>query len=280
MENFTRTIYSSKLQTYLLTGIQFVCDPNSTLNEALNIQPGVYPGPGITPTLGYLAIGNGGHKMTTNASGVSVPQPVQHSGTDAELYSQLPFVLRPIANDLTTVQQQAYALRRIEQHNGAPYVAYYLKRIPMTGVVPGMNLITNVNGVSNVTAFVPNASNLNPTPPALSPSGVNIVSGNYVSASAPVSLVFTAFDATELMNVATILYNDVSYAIISEIALCSGIDKVVASPAAGNTTINFNDAIAVQVLSFNNTFYPMNFFNNGLTEVVDIGCTEPLFQLT
>lgn len=277
MNAVSRTIYSSYLQTCSLLNLPFTLAPNTTLNELFGIENGIAPA--STPALGYFAIGNGGHKMTVGANGIAKTEPVQHKGTDAALFNHTPFVLREIANDLMPTERINYALRRQETHNGRQYIAYYLKRISTTNVVPDMEYIAVANGVQTITAFVPDSSNLNPTPQVLSNTGINVVSGDYVAASAKVNIVLTPAEVIELLNVATVLYNDPGMAIISEIALCSGVDKIVQSPTVGNATINFNDAIAVQVLSFISTFYALQFTNSGTTLLLDLGASEPIWNL-
>jgi hypothetical protein len=279
MENITRTIFGSKLQTCLLMGLPFVMEVNTTLNERFGIQNGIAPGEGIIPTMRYYCIGNGGHTFTVGAGGRTKPEPIQHRGTDAGLYSPIPFVLREIENDLDVVERTRYALRRLETHQSRQYVAYYLKRLELTSVAAGMELINVVDGVSSVTAFVPDSSNLNPTPPLLSSTGVNTVTGEYVSATAKIGLIFSAADIAELLNVGQVIYDDPEMAIISEVGLCSGVNKNVQSPSSGGTTINFNEAIAVQVVSHINTFKPAAYINNGSEILLDVGATEPLFFL-
>ena len=277
MNLVSRTIYSSYIQTILLTGTKFKLAANSTLNELYGIQNGISPL--VTPTLGYFAIGNGGHKITVGANGIPLMNPIQHQATDAALYHGLPFILRPINNDIDTVTQANYALRRIETHGGNQYIAYYLKRLGISTVIPDMENIVTANGISTATTFIPNSSNLNPTPPVLSNTGVNLVSGDYVAASAKLNIALTASEVTELLNVSTILYGDPSYAIISEIALCSGVDKVVQSASNNNSTISFNEALAVQVLSFVNSFFAMQFSSAGISLLLDVGASEPILSL-
>lgn len=279
MENITRTIYGSKLQTCLLMGLPFVLDTNTTLNERFGIQNGVTPASDVIPAMRYFCIGNGGHTFTVGAGGRSKPEPVQHRGTDASLFSPLPFVLRETNNDLDVTERAKYALRRTETHQGIQYFAYYLKRLDFTGVAAGMELINVADGVSTVTAFAPDSSNLNPTPPVLSSGGINTVTGEYVSATAKIGVVLSASDINELLNVGKVIYDDEEMAIISEIGLCSGVDKNVQSSGPNNTTINFNEAIAVQIVSHINTFKPTAYVNNGTEILLDVGATEPLFVL-
>jgi hypothetical protein len=280
MDGITRTVYGSYLQSCQLLGLPFVLTPNTTLNEKFQVQAGIAPNTGVMPTSTYFAVGNGGHKLAIT-DGLYIPEPIQHMTTDAALYNQLPFVLREPTADLTTAEQASYALRVAVVYNGVNYVAYYLKRIDMTGVAVSMQYKT-VNSDQSVTTtpFTPNTTNLNPTPPAVSTTGVNVVSGNYVMASAPVPITLSATDVTELLNVANIIYGDPNAAIISEIALCSGVDKMIAVGGSGQPTFNFNEAVAVQVDSFINTFYALNFSQNGVQNIIDCGATEPLFSLS
>jgi hypothetical protein len=279
MENINRTIYGSYLQTCMLMKLPFQMLANSTLNERFGVQQGVAPADGELPAFGYHVIGNGGHKMTMGANGIAKPEPVQHKGTDASLYSPIPFVLREQGNDLSPEQRERYALRRTETHGGVPYFAYYARRVDFSTTIPTPQLIQVQNGVETERAFVPDSSNLNPVPPTLQPTGVNIVSGDYCAVSAQVVLRLTNDEINELKNVAKILYDDEEYAIISEIGLVSGVDKWVSSPGPNSGTISQNEVIAAQIISFINTFYPLAFINNEVETMLDVGATEPMFSL-
>lgn len=279
MENITRTIYGSKLQTCLLMGLPFVLETNSTLNERFGIQNGVAPDATVIPTMRYFCIGNGGHTFTMGAGGRSKPEPIQHRGTDAGLFSPIPFVLRETNNDLDVTERAKYALRRQETHGGRQYFAYYAKRLDLVNVSAGMELIHVQDNVNTVTAFIPDSSNLNPTPPVLSSTGVNTVTGEYVSATAKIGLILSGVDINELLNVGQVIYDDPELAIISEVGLCSGVDKYVQSPGVSGTTINFNEAIAVQIVTHINTFKPAAYVSNGTEILLDVGATEPLFVL-
>ncbi len=279
MENIVRTIYGSTLQTAQLMGLPYVVKPYSTLNEKLAINATELITSTDVPTMRYAAIGNGGHQMVAGANGISRPMIVQHRTTDAALYNQLPFVLRELTNDLDPTTRANYALRRIETHNGISYAAYYLRRLDMTNTTADMEYRTVSKGVTVSTEFVPNNSNLNPTPPALSNTGTNVVTGDYVTATAKVNFSMSAAEVAEFMNVCNIIYGDPSYAIISEIALCSGVDKMLNGDFNG-VTISYNEAIAVQINSLISAFFAMEFSNSGINYLFDMGATEPLYVLT
>lgn len=278
MDNIVRTVYSSYLQTCGLLKLPFELKPNTTLNEKFNIQSGVSPTADQIPTLGYFAIGNGGHKYVTGAGGISVPEPVQHRATDAALFNHLPFVLREPELDLSPAQRTNYALRKQVTYNGKSYWAYYLKRFTRDNVKAAMEYRVVNNGVTVTSPFVPNSSNLNPTPPDLNPSGVNVVTGDYVASTAKFELNLTEEDVAELLHVAEVMYDDDAYAIISEIGLCTGVDKIVgASGVSGN--FNFTEAIAVQIATFVSIHSAVKFSSNGVQILLDVGASEPLFSL-
>lgn len=280
MENCTRTIYSAYLQTCMLLGRPVTILPGSTLNEKLGIQSNVMISADQVPRMRYAAIGNGGHRMVMGANGISRPEPIQHRSTDASLYNQLPFILRTVNNDLGPVEREKYALRRLEEHNGTSYVAYYLKRLDYLNVTAQMDYKTVTDGVTTTTPFVPNNSNLNPIPPDLANTGVNVTTGDYVSATAKVPFTLDVDEVEEVLNVSNIIYNDSGYAIISEIALCSGVDKIVSSSQGAGVGFNVNEVIGAQVVSFINGFFAMNFSNAGLNVIFDLGATEPMWSLT
>lgn len=281
MEQMTRTVYSAALQTGLLLNLPVPIKPNSTLNERFNIQSGVLPTIDNPPRARYYSLGNGGHTFTVGADGIPKPEPVQHRATDAAAFKPFPFVMRLLASDLTADQRAQFCLRRIETWGGSQYATYYLRRIDFTGVVVDMQYKTEDDqGNWTSTEFVPDSSNLNPSPPDLSSSGINLVSGAYVSAEALVDLSLSASDCQELLNVAQIVYGDPAAAVISEVLLCSGVDQAVNVTGPGNSSFSFLEAIASQVMTFVEAFAAINFLNNGFDLELDIGATEPVLNLT
>jgi hypothetical protein len=245
----------------------------------LDINKSTTPTASEKPTLGYFCIGNKGHKMTMGSEQNPRPEPVPHAATDAALYGQLPFVMRELTNDLSTQQRARYALRRVEVHDSVSYACYYLKRIDLSAVSPQMLQKVVTNGSETTTAFVPQASNLNPTPPAVSSEGQWIVSGDYVIAKAILSLAMTETDAQELLNVSMILYGTQDLAIISEIGLCTGVDKTV-QVGSGSGQFNMTEAIGVQIASHIPHFTSMRFANTGTAINMNVGASEPMWNTT
>jgi len=275
-EKTTRTLYGMYLQTCAHLGIPFELMKNTTLNELLDIQANRVPDANVYPTLGYLSLGNGGLAASLLSDGNLVMVPKVFQATNAAPYSPIPLILRALGDDLPPERREQYALRRIETRNNVPYIAYYLKRFDKKNLKAGMFLTTVVDGVKNTVPFVPDSSVLHPTPPVISNPGVITTDGTYVSASAPLNVVLDAIDTEELMNVFNILYQNPNAAIISELALCSGLDLTVSVNDVGGNQFNMTEAIAVQVNDLVNIGAPLQFNADGVKFSMDIGATEPL----
>lgn len=280
MENIVRTVYGSLLQSALLLGVPLPVLANTTLNTKHGVQPSTVPIPTDRFVMKYLGIGNGGHRLVAGTNGISVPKPIQHRSTDASLYNQLPFVLRALNNDLSSVDRSKYALRAIKTINSVSYIAYYLKRLDFSAVIPSMELKTVTNGATATTVFTPTTSNLNPAPPALDTNGVVVTTGDYVAATSKIPFILTEAEVAEILNVANIISGDEGYAIISEIALVSGVDKVVTVTPTVGSPFNFNEVIAAQIVTFITSFFALPFNNGGVDVILDVGATEPLLTLS
>lgn len=280
MKNISRTIYGSYIQTCMLMGLDPVFDDFTTLNEKFNILPNEVPVAGQPVRMRYFAIGKGGHRVTAGADGTPLVIPQPHLATDAACFSHLPFVLREPGSDLDEVSRRDYALRTTIEHEGNQYIAYWLRRIDMSGVnVAREQRMYDQHGtIVETSPFVPDSSNLNPVPQNLDNTGANTINGQYVTASARIVLSFNRAQIDELLNVARILYGDENYAIISEIALCTAADRIINVTTPGQGSFNFNEAIGVQVMSHINVNYPAAFANEMIEASIDVGAQEPLFK--
>jgi hypothetical protein len=274
----TRSVYGAALQTSELLKLPLVIKQYTTLNEKLNINDTITLADTDRPSLAYITLGNGGHRLTVGANNIAKPEPIQHLPRHAALYNHIPFIMRVVGNDLTPTERAKYRLRRLETHNGIQYVVYYAKVIDFSSTVTRLELRSVNNNVVTVSNFIPTIDDLNPTPPPINSGNVLTTTGDYVAASAKVNIALTTDDISELLNVANVIYGDPNYAIISEIALCSGIDKVVPGNFNG-TTSNYTDAVGVQVCSFINTFYSLAFTNDTIVISLDIGSLEPMLTL-
>lgn len=278
MKSIVRSVYGAALQTAEFLGLPHTYLAHSTLNERFNINQAMVPADVDIPRIRYACIGNGGHSVVVGSNNIALNKPIQHLPRHSGLYNHLPFVLRPLTNDLTPQQRAKYRLRSIVTIGGVVYSAYWLKVLNVTGTVVETDYYSVTNGVTTSTTFAPNSNDLNPSPPDLSSLGVVSTSGDYIAASAKIPFDLNASDISELGNVANIMYNDKDYAIISEIGLCSGVDKVVTGDFNG-VQASYTEAIGVQIANFVCTYLPTQYLDNDLQLEFDVGSVEPMLTL-
>lgn len=285
MQNTVRTIYGAMLQDCQHLNLPLTVPENSTLNERLEIFPEEKLGDNQLPSVDYIAIGIGGHKFTIGADNIPVPEPIQHTPRHAGLYKQLPFVLREVNNDLLPSERQRYRLRRYEEHDGKVYVAYYLKKMDKSKTLPQMELRHVENNQVTSTTFKPTLADLNPVPPviragapAVIDDNVYTTTGDYIAATAKVPFLMSIDDIDEFMNVCNIIYGNPNYAIISEIATCSGVDRTLMGNFNG-IQAPYTESVAVQVTNFISAIYMLSFINDELNVTFDVGSVEPLLEL-
>lgn len=276
----TRTINGSRILAGLQQGKPYTHVQYTTLNEALGINAGVMPTDSDTPRVRYYAIGINGHVNRTGTDGGHFTQARQHSPDDFGLYTMLPFLIRSPGEDLTPVQRAPYALRKIIQINGENYIAYYLKRIPISNEPVKMLHNTVVDGVTTTVPFVPTNANLHPVP--VEPSPVNVVStnGTYLSTSAMMTLNFDAEDVAEYIEVAKAMFGSEERALISEIALVAGSDRVMSVTDPGQSAFNMNEVVMAQISTHITGLWPVAFTSEGFVYDLDLGGTEPLVGLS
>lgn len=277
-EKTKRTAWGLYLQTCSHLGIPFVVQTGTTLNEKFGIQAGQVPDAGVYPRLGYFSLGNAGIDVSLGGDGALVMDPKQFKTTSGSPYNPIPLVLRPLGNDLSSTERANYALRRIEERSGVNYIAYYLKRLDKTGLTAVINEETVVNGVTSVKPFVVTGEVLKPVAPPVSTPDPLTADGSYISVNAPLGVVLSQVDTDELMNVFNIIYANPNAAIVSELALCSGLDKDIQVSDPGGATFRMNEAICVQVNDLVNVGAPLNLNSEGTTWNLDIGATEPMWS--
>jgi hypothetical protein len=278
--NVTRTIYGARVQTSLLLGLPFEFPAFSTLNELLAIQKDTLPSATDKPNLGYYVWGNRGHSMIVGADGIPLNETVQHRATDAGLFGQLPFVLREVNQDLTATDRAKYVLRRQESRNNVAYYAYYGRRLDKSNMSVGMYYTQVQDGIETVTNFVPQQANLTPTPQQLSNSATNLINADYVSARARMTLTMTDADVAEMLNVAKVIWDDERYAIVSELGLCTGVDKMIQAPGFGGGSFQFQEVIGCQIAAHVAAYNPLLQTNTGVSINMDVGVNEPLYALS
>lgn len=273
--NVVRTGLAGLLQTnqYIGKGVRLL--PNSTLNQKLNIRPDIDPAADDIPVVQYLAIGNGGHNFIVGGNGRVKWKAVNHTPRHTALYNQLPFVLRLPENDLTPTERARYRLRRQETHNGVTYIAYYLRVLDLSTTDTELELRHVADGVTTATPWIPTLEDLNPTPPTLNTGEAVYTTGDYIASTAKVPFTLSPEEVQEFVDAVAIIEGEDGYAVISECATVSGIDKAVMG-TFGGTQQSYLEAIYTQVTSFISTAWVMEYQTDGITLMIDVGNVEPL----
>jgi hypothetical protein len=191
-------------------------------------------------------------------------------------------ILRRTTNDIDAGRRTKYRLRRIEEHGGLPYVAYYGKLIDYTGASIERQLTTVVDEqTQSISEVVYSNANLSPAPTALQPGQVNLTSGQYV---APVCKVWLGLDdeweANELLEVSRVKFGDDYGALITELGLVTGTDKQVsATSGAGN--FMFTEVIGAQLAAHIACSYNIALGTNlRAGTYLNIGIAEPMFVIS
>lgn len=281
----TRTVLGAYLQTHNLLGKDLTLMPHSTLNEKFDILNPATPGNGVgvneRSTLKCLVIGNGGHTVVVGPDSIPYTSPHQHRSTDFALFKHIPFAMRDINagedQDSATFTKSNFCLRKEETHDSTLYAVYYGYRIqnPQAIDITVKHFVTEDGVITVNEDFVPTfESQLEPTPPAVPNENVVTTTADYIAISAILPLILGPDAIEELKNVARILYGNEDLAIISEIGVCTGIDKL--QPSGG---IGFYDVKCCQIFSHIVTYHAASHVNNGLEINLELGATEPLLSL-
>lgn len=277
--NVVRTAIASVLQTGQYIGKELRILPNSTLNQKLAIHADQLPLTGEVPVVKYVAIGCGGHDFVTGANGRKKWKAVHHTVRHAALYQQLPFVLRPLANDLTPTERLRYRGRRLENHGGEPHVAYYLRVLDYSTTDVNLELRHVEDGVTTSFPYLPTLEDLSPTPPVLVASQAVSTTGDYVASTAKVAFTMSSDDIQEFQNACLIIFGEEGWATISEMATVSAIDRMVTGEFAGNTQ-TYMEAIYAQITAHIASAWVTEYQTDGITMTLDVGNVEPLLTVT
>lgn len=216
---------------------------DTTLNSKYNIFPGGVDGMEASfsvPKLRYFGIGTKGHY---NVDDSNLSAPYRPSSDELDLYEPIPFVIRPVDEDLSAAERSMYRMRKERTINGQRYYCYYLKKIV---VLDNAVQLTRTNPTTHEEEpFELNSDKLNPIPTKPTVSGETEGVITEVNASVRLELNWTGSEVLEAINV---LYNgDMRYAKVSEIALYSGIDYNVQSTDANNNPLQITEAIYTQI---------------------------------
>ncbi len=275
MSNVVRTLWGAGLQSNLFLKTPYVVLPFTTLNEKHEIQKGVLPAAGETPTELLFVMGVGGHYYEDNATGIPKIKYYRHEPDHAALFRQLPMIRRLLSNDLTQEQRLQYAGRKVVTVDGIKYVEYWAKRLDLSNVETKYWKIITTNGVEDTKPYIPDSTNLNPNPKKIPADSQVSTSNVKLAVSSIVKIQLTPFDVSEWLSVCNQVLGDPDFGIVSEMALVSGVDKVVQAESSSGT-FNFKEVIAQQITSFLDARYDLIGSNLGVEKVLDLGDAELL----
>jgi len=280
MKTTVTTIYGAFVQACQFFKQKFVLVPNTTLNEKLGFMAGVAPADNEMPSVQWVCIGNWGHRNVNGANGRPYTASNQHLPSDAGLYGMIPWVVRPINNDLTANEKKQYGGRIVKEHNGARLVLYYLRKVDTTTAVPAMTINVKINGQVSSKPFVPDASNLSPTPPVIQNGEVLEASGEYLAVKSVIDIIITAQEIEAIIEGCRILDDNEGLAIISEIGLVSGVPRQNSGQGAGGNNIQYDEVIAAQIVGILNTYYSLPAANSQIRETMTLGTSDPMLLNT
>ena len=267
------------LQICQATGMPYPIKDNSTINQRLNIVPNERPTEDETPLIRYITLGTGGHRYSASREGnVQFNVPLQHKPRHNAPFQPFPFLLLPIADDIGPSERAKYRLRREEEHAGKTYVAYYSMPIDFSGVEPKLMLRT-VDEFGNVTEdeYFPTQQDLFPVPDPIVPGSSNTTSREYVVASMRFSFGLNSEQVNNLIEAAKILYGEARAATISEVMICSGVDRNISTMIGGIQT-GLTEVVSMQVSSFMSTYFPAVDWPRGVVMDFDLASANPMLE--
>lgn len=277
MEKSVRTAIGAKLQTAQKLNRPYTFSDNSIMNKQLNILPDELPDG--TPWTQYYTIGIGGLSVRFVGERRRIELfPAPHDPRHTGMYEQIPFVIRPVDEGLTTSERARFRLRRLMTVGTTVYEAWYGRVIDKTGMDVRMEYRVIQDGVVTSTPWEPSPDDQHPVPIVVNPGQVLTTGDDYVASTAKTVMKFTPWDIAELINVGRVLYDSEDAITLSEIALCSGKDIETRGDFNG-ISLPYTEAIGVQINDFVSTLVPTSYNQAGAAVNLDIGSTEPLLAL-
>lgn len=279
LDGYVRTISCALAQAAAQLDKPHIPLPYTTQNELLDIHKGEVVADSDNWAVRYAMIGIGGHDFTYGADSIPLLETIPHTPRHTGMYKPMPFVLRKPNDDLTAAERAKYRLRRLEEHNGETYVAYYAMALNIVDVVPRAELRKTVNGETVSTPFTPSLADLRPTRPQLTESMKLTTTGDYLAATTKVNFSLSPAEIEEFQKVCQIIYGSINYAIISELALCQGVERALPGDFNGQV-IQYQESIGMQVAYFISSSFQTVTTNRKIDITFDIGTVEPLLEIT
>lgn len=277
MNKTTRTAVGALLQTAQKYDLPYTYVANSVMNKQLSILPDNLPTE--TPYSKYVGIGIGGltpRYFDNNTRAELWPQP--HDPRHTGFYKQVPFVIRPVSDDLDVTERARFRLRRLIPIDNITYAAYYLRPLNLTNTTASLEYRQVVDGQITSKPWEPSEADQHPVPTPVNPGQVLVTGDDYVASTAKTAFVFTPWDISELINVGNVLFKSENSILISELGICSGTDFESRGDFNG-IMLPYTEAVGVQITDFVSVMIPSSYMRAGATVNMDTGSVEPLLAL-
>lgn len=259
----------------------------TTLNEFLKIMGDESIGAknGRDFELKYFGIGiRGANSDGKDSRGVDKIKVNQHQPIDGNLFTPIPFLLRPINEPLDNINRSKYRLRTVETlTDGITYEVYWWKLISFLNYEPSVNRITrDANGNEKAKPYVPTKDDLfNPQPVDFTSQGTVPISDTYLNNSAILDCSLSAQDLVEVANACKIYFGDSSYASINEVGVGWGIDTQFDGQIAGGATLRYTEVLSAVYGHYVTERDGRNAVNNVKIQLAfDHGASEPMLLHT
>lgn len=258
-----------------------------TLNERYNImgEDSIGVKNGRDFELKFFGIGIRGSDCDgKTAIGTTKLKVNQHQPIDMNLFVPIPFIARPIANDLDNINRLKYRMRVIEVWpDGETYAVYYLKVINFDSYDPSVNKITRDDaGNENAKPYVPTKDDLfNPQPIDFTSVNAVPISDTYLNSSAILDCSLTQQDLNEIALACKGKFGDTSYASINEVMVAYGIDTQFDGQIAGGATIKYTEVLSAVAAHYVTERDGRNAITNTKVQLAyDHGASEPMLLHT
>ncbi len=217
----TNTMYADAIQSAHIAGVRYIPLENTTINEKLGIVVPVDDE--LLPELGYYMIGLSYQDLLVNDD-IELDL-VRHSPKDALPFKPVPFICKPLVNDITVNERAGYALRTTFIDSGIEYVAYYAKKLNEKSEAP-LFIEGDLEGDNiNIGYFTPDGTELNPVPAV--GMDINATRLDFVATTLQLKLRLTASDFILIQEGIDILYPTEVDPSIREVALVTGIPVTI-----------------------------------------------------
>ena len=247
-QTVTNTSDGMTLSKCVCTGQPYTVERWTTLNELYKVLGEESLGAKNSRDfyLKYFGVGvRGANCDGKDGRGVTKLRVNQHQPIDANLFTAIPFICRPLSNPLDAFNRSKYRMRTVEEKNGELYEFYWLKLIDFSRYNPHEVEVTRdpITGVENTVPYIHAEDNLkNPQPVPLTSEGTVPISNTYINSSAILDCTLYQADLREMSLACKVYYNDASYASINEVGLAYGIDVEHRGAIDGGGSIQYTEA--------------------------------------